>query len=397
MDSRSPVLVITPNEGDREFYNQLAVSLGYAFANLFVGTPREAAALLSHNGYPIKFLIIDVGPRGLDILPELDALAEHCDMNARVVVLGTTNDIHFYREVISRGVIEYLTHPVRMDVIRSVLFRKAQESEATMGKVIAFMGAGAGDGASTLALNTSYSIAMKTKKSTVLVDLDYQFGMVAKNLDLPSQYGIRDAFDHPERGIDTTLLERMAVSYNEHLAVIASPNHLQFMPNIPADLVRDLIQALRLKYDYVILDIPHVWNHWVSAALTSADHIVLVGQLWLKSVTHSARLLAMWRSLGIQDSDVSVVVNRSGSKFKEAVNPKDFERVAGHKISFYISNDIKTVVKAENNGATIMEQGVSALGNQLGQLADDLLKHVDTGQKKSSVKMIAAGSPKGKV
>lgn len=390
MDNRSPVLVITPNEGDRDFYNQLAVSLGYSFANLFVGSPREAAVALAQTGYPIKFLIIDVGSRGLDVLSELDMLAEHCDVNARVVVLGTTNDIHFYREVIGRGVIEYLTHPVRMDVVRSVLFRKQNDAEAVVGKVIAFMGAGAGDGSSTLALNAAYSIAVKTKKKAVLVDLDYQFGMVAKNLDLPSQYGIRDAFDHPERGIDTTLLERMAVNYNEFLDVVAAPNNLQFMPNIPADLVRDLILALRQKYDYVFLDIPHVWNHWVSAAMTSADHIVLVAQLWLKSVTHSARLLAMWRSLGINDANVSVIINRSGSKFKEAVNPKDFERVAGHKISFYVSNDIKTVVKAENDGATIMEQGNTALANQIGQLADDLLKCVDI--KKSSQKLLSNNS-----
>jgi len=207
--------------------------------------------------------------------------------------------------------------------------------------------------------------------------------MVARNLDIPSQYGIRDAFDHPERGVDTTLIERMATHYSEYMDVVAAPTNLQYMPAITADLVRDMVQALRLRYDFVVLDLPHVWNHWVSAALISADHVVLVGQLWLKSVTHSARLLAMWRSLGIQDSEVSIVINRSGSKFKEAMNPKDFERVSGHKISFYVSNDIKTIVKAENNGSTIFEAGSSALANQISQMSEELLVRlrVDVGTK----------------
>jgi pilus assembly protein CpaE len=381
MDNRSPVLVITTNEGDRGFYNQLAISLGYGFANVFVGGPYDAALAVAQAGYSVKYLVIDVGSRSMDVLPELDKLAEQCDMDARVLVLGTTNDINFYREIISRGVLEYLTHPVRMDAIRAVFFQKANDVNTKLGKVIAFMGAGAGDGSSTIAINVSYAIATSTKKKTVLVDLDYQFGMVARNLDIPSQYGIRDAFDHPERGIDTTLIDRMVVNYNEHLDIISAPSNLQYMPAITADLVRDMVQALRLRYDFVVLDVPHLWNHWVSAALISADHIVLVGQLWLKSVTHSARFLAMWRSLGIQDSEISIVINRSGSKFKEAMNPKDFERVSGHKISFYVSNDIKTIVKAENRGATIIEEGSSALASQITQMAEELLNRLNIDAK----------------
>lgn len=386
MDNHSPVLVITANEGDRDFYNKLAISLGYSFANIFVGTPYNAAQAIEHANYNVKYLIIDVGSRSADVLPELDKLAEQCTVEARVLVLGTTNDIHFYREIISRGVLDYLTHPVRMDSIRAVFFQKAADVKKNTGKVIACMGAGAGDGSSTIAINAAYAIANSTKKKTVIVDLDYQFGMVARNLDIPAQYGIRDAFDHPERGIDTTLIERMAVRYSDELDVISSPSNLQYMPAVTADLVRDMVQALRQRYEYVILDIPHVWNHWVSAALISADHIVLVGQLWLKSVTHSARLLAMWRSLGIQDSEISVVINRSGSKFKEAMNPKDFERVSGHKISFYVTNDIKTMVKAENSGLTIVEEGNTAVANQIIQMAEELIQRVG-GDTKGKIKM----------
>lgn len=374
MDNRSPVLVITSNESDREFYNQLAVSLGYGFANVFIGSPIEAAMAIHEAEYNVKYLVIDIGSKGQEVLNELDKLAEQCDVDARVLVLGTINDINFYREILGRGVLDYLTHPVRMDAIRAVFFQKSVSQNAKLGKVIAFMGAGAGDGSSTIAVNTAYAIASLHKKKTVLVDLDYQFGMVARNLDMPSQYGLRDAFDHPERGVDATLVERMATAYSEYLDVVAAPNNLQYLPAITADLVREMVQSLRQKYEIVVLDIPHVWNHWISAAIISADHIVLVGQLWLKSVTHSARLLAMWRSLGIVDTDISVVINRSGSKFKEAMNPKDFERVSGHKISFYVANDIKTMIKAENNGTTIIEQGDSAVANQVMQLAAEVLQ-----------------------
>jgi Flp pilus assembly CpaE family ATPase len=85
---------------------------------------------------------------------------------------------------------------------------------------------------------------------------------------------------------------------------------------------------------------------------------------------HSSRLLNECIRLGIRPEAISVVVNRSGSKFKEAVSARDFERVSGHPINFYVPNDIKTVVKAESKGCTLVELGHSSVANQIEQLAD---------------------------
>ncbi len=378
MDQQSPVLAIIVDEADRDFYNQLASSLGYGFANIIAGSPYQASQVIASHNYSPKFIVIDIGSRGQDVLPELDSLAEHCDVDARVVVVGETNDIGLYRALIDKGVLEYLPKPVEIDALRNTLAKSASDSGGQENPIISFIGASAGDGSSTMALNTAYSLSVKQNKPTVLVDLDYQFGMVAKNLDLATQYGIKEIFDHPDRGIDATLVERMAVAYNKNLDVIAAPSTLQLLPTVKPETIRGLLQALQQQYSYVVLDLPHFWSNWVSTALTSSHHVVLTAQLWLKSVTHSSRLLNEWGRLGIKREGVTVVINRSGSKFKEAVNARDFERVTGYNIGHYISNDIKTVVKAENQGVTIMEIGRSSLANQLEQLADAVAANVDS-------------------
>lgn len=372
MDQQSPVLAIIANDSDREIYNQAAASLGYSFANIVVGTPLQAAQILSSTGYSPQFIIIDIHDRGQDVLPELDKLAEFCEINARVVVIGVTNDIGLYRALLDKGVLEYFPKPVEIESIRNVLIKSVADAGFSDAPIISFIGAAAGDGSSTIALNSAYCLATRQKKPTVLVDLDYQFGMIAKNLDLAGQYGIREIFDHPDRGIDRTLIERMAVSYGNNLDVIAAPSALHYMPPVRPETIRDLLQALQEKYHYIVLDLPHAWSNWVTSALTSSHHVVLTAQLWLKSVTHCSRLLNECVKLGIRPETISVVINRSGSKFKEAVHARDFERVTSHPINFYISNDIKTVVKAENKACTIIELGRTSLTNQMELLADSI-------------------------
>lgn len=381
MDHQSPVLAIIAHDSDREFYNQAAASLGYSIANVVVGTPLQAAQILSAGAYSPRFIIIDIDARGQDVLPELDRLAEYCEVDARVVVVGVTNDIALYRALLDKGVLEYFPKPADIESIRNTLIKSVADAGFSDTPVISFMGAAAGDGSSTIALNTAYSLATKQKKPTVLVDLDYQFGMIAKNLDLAGQYGIREIFDHPDRGIDRTLIERMAVKYSDNLDVIAAPAALHYLPSVRPETIRDLIQSLQEKYYYTVLDLPHAWNHWVTAALTSSDHVVLTAQLWLKSVTHCSRLLNECLKLGVRPETVSIAINRSGSKFKEAVHARDFERVTSHPINFYILNDIKTVVKAENRGSTILELGRSSLANQIEELADSIATKLHSSAK----------------
>lgn len=369
MDSQSPILVVTPNEEDRPFASQLAGALGYGFANVVVGSPNDAAAQLSVTGFSPKYIAINIGSHAHDILPELERLAEYCEASTRVVIIGETNDISFYRALMDRGVTDYLTSPTSVDEVRNAFVAKDMATGA-QGEVIAFIGGGAGDGSSTVALNVAYTLGAINKQNTVIVDFDYQFGSVAKQLDLVTPYGMREIFEHPERGVDSTMLKRMVTSYKNSLDVVASPNALHFLPNVPPEIVRDLINALQQKYRYVILDLPHLWTHWVSTAIGSSDQIVLVGQLWLKSVTHCSRLLTAWKDLGYNNKHILLAINRSGSKFKDAIHPRDFERVCGRKIDVYLPNDIKTVVKAENQGITTIELGPSLLATEIQKLTD---------------------------
>jgi pilus assembly protein CpaE len=373
-------LLIILSLPDREAWAQsLASAAGITEPLILVTSPDQAANYLADHGISPSHIVLDIGNRGRDILEEIDLLANQCEPGTRVIAVGDTNDIKLYRDIIARGVIDYVPMPAdAADVLRPLTAPPVTTSAASKAvtassgkRVIVFMSAASGDGASTAALNTAYAMSQLHGGSTVLVDMDYQFGMVAKNLSLQSQYGIRDLFDFPGRGVDITLIRRMVANYGK-LHVITAPSELRFLPTVSAESINELIATLQQTYDNIVIDLPHVWLPWVAEAAKHATHLVLVAQLWLKSVSHAARLMRSFRDIGIGPDHIVTVINRSGAKFKEAIELKDFERVCSTTVRYTLNNDIKTIVAAEASATTIMELPPSDLARDIERLTRGL-------------------------
>jgi pilus assembly protein CpaE len=375
-------LIVILSSADHEPWAQEVVAaLDAEEPAIIVGSPADVAEYLSENTLEPTELIIDIGSRGSDILPEIDALAQHCMEQTRVVAVGETNDVQLYRALLGRGILDYIPMPATATDIMRALQTAPSKPAATPtdlpakrnSQLVAFMSAGSGDGASTLALNSAYALStLQPEKKLVLIDMDYQYGMVAKHLDLKAQYGIKELFDHPDRGVDATLIQRMVAKYG-NMHVITAPSELRFVPHLQAGAMESLIHTLSQSYDYIILDLPHFWQPWVAAACKQADRLMLVAQLWLKSTTHAARIMKVWRDDDISPSDVSLVINRAGAKFKEAISPEDFERVCGAPIAHYVVNDIATVGAAEAQAKAILQlDDANNVGSDIMAIAQDI-------------------------
>ena len=378
-------LLIVLSDSTREIWaQQVLAAAAPAQPLIVVASPSDAARYLADNALSPSHIVLDIGARGHDVLDEIDALAQQCEPGTRVVVVGDTNDIVLFRAILARGVLDYMPYPAAIDAVVNAL--KAPVAAPTIPatavaavpakhsnkRVMLFMSAASGDGASTLALNTAYAISQLAGGNTILVDMDYQFGMAAKHLDLQNQYGIGDLFDSPDRGVDAVLIKRMVASYRK-LHVITAPSELRYLPVVNANAIRDLISTLSATYDNVIIDVPHVWLPWVATVAQHSTHVILVSQLWLKSVSHAARLMRALRDIGVPADRIVAIINRSGAKFKEAIEPKDFERVCGTPIRYTVANDIKTIVMAEASPSTIIELPPSPISADIGRIARGLL------------------------
>ncbi|MGE3713321.1 MAG: CpaE family protein [Alphaproteobacteria bacterium] len=380
MSNISPFLIVSFDQEELSGLVELARVLGYPDVQVAVGGIAQAIEALNERTTAPEYILIDIGGRNDAALKDIDELALHCEESVRVVVVGTVNDIVFYRELKARGVLEYFPRPVQASELRTVLFNSKALQTTTressgLGTVVSVMAAASGDGATTVALNLAYSLATTYNQPTVLVDMDYQFGLISKSLDLNATFGIRELFDYPDRGLDDMLISKMLVKYHDNLDIVAAPNELRLMPMIRPETIRELVGVLRSKFAFIVVDVPHVWTDWTAATLTYSDHSVMVAQLWLRSLTHASRLLSGWHSIGVSDKDISVVINRSGAKFKEAITTQDFEHICRHSITAHINNDIRAVAHAEHEAKTLMEtEDGGIIRDQFNQFAGHLCR-----------------------
>ena len=137
-----------------------------------------AAALEAYKSAPTPNVIVLEAPASRDaLLNQLEQLAEYCDAGTKVVVLGKMNDIVLYRQLMARGVSEYLVAPFGVvDFIQAISQLFSIVGAKPLGRVIAVVGAKGGVGASTVAHNLAWSLASVTEMATILADLDLAFG-----------------------------------------------------------------------------------------------------------------------------------------------------------------------------------------------------------------------------
>ncbi|HEX4097298.1 MAG TPA: pilus assembly protein CpaE, partial [Caulobacteraceae bacterium] len=173
-----------------------------------------AAVEFYQNESTPSLVVVECGEPKEVLLGLLDHLAEVCDPGTKVIVIGAANDISLYRELMRRGVSEYLTPPLQpLQLIGAITTLYSDPSAPFSGRQVAFVGVKGGSGSSTLAHNFGFALAEKMQANTVIVDFDLAFGTAGLDFNQDPLQGVANALNQPDR-LDPTLLERMMVRCN---------------------------------------------------------------------------------------------------------------------------------------------------------------------------------------
>lgn len=366
-DRPPPFMAFAADEATRAVMIAAAELMGFEATAVIAGDPALAAASLREIPTP-DVLVVDIDGE-LAVAEAVERLAEVCDPSAHVVLVGSVNDVGFYRDLKAAGVGDYLVKPLTPAALGQAMQKPPPAAAAVPamdpaeGIRIGVVGARGGVGATSLATSLAWLLAQERGIHTALVDLDVRFGSVALALDLEPGRGLAEAMENPAR-VDDLFIERATLSVTETLGVLASEADPATCAPAP-DAAPLLTAHLCRSFAAVVLDIPRE-QAGDAALMTALDHLVVVSEPTLAGLRDAVRLKALVLGMGLSDAALHVIVNRAGLFAKGELDAKTMAAGGHLDISHVLPFDAKSAAAAMTEGRPLVQAaGRAKLGKAL--------------------------------
>jgi len=356
-----------------------------AKAHLKIQMGGMAAAIEAYRTAPTPNVIILETEGRTDILAGLDQLASVCDSGTRVIVIGRINDIMLYRELVRRGVSDYVIAPITtIDVVRSICGLFSSPEAKAVGRIIAIVGAKGGVGASTVAHNVAWAIARDLALDSVVADLDLAFGTAGLDYNQDPPQGIADAVFSPDR-VDTAFIDRLLSKCTDHLSLLAAPATLDRVYDFGTEAFDAIFDTLRASMPCIVLDVPHQWSGWTKRALVAADDILIVAAPDLANLRNTKNIFDLLKASRPNDRMPLYCLNQVGIPKRPEINASEFAKAIESDPIVSIPFDAQMFGAAANNGQMIAEIAESHRSTEMfRQIAQRLTGRGETKKPRAS-------------
>ena len=316
-----------------------------------------AAIDFYHKENTPALIVIESGMRGGELFNQLEQLASVCDEGTKVVIIGAANDIRLYRQLMDKGVSDYIVPPLHpLNMIRSISELYSDPETPFVGRAVAFFGAKGGVGSSTMAHNIAWVLAEQQNQETAMIDLDSSWGTTALDFAYDSASGLEEALSEPDR-LDETLLDRIMVAHTPRLRLLPTASSLNTKPVFDSAAYENIINAVRSISPLALLDLPHFWSDWTTNVLTTVDDVVITATPDLANLRNTKNLIDFLRAQRPNDPDPLLILNQTGrcKTAGDEIGVEQFGTAVGVEPSLVIGFDPDTFTRACNDGRMLSE------------------------------------------
>jgi pilus assembly protein CpaE len=238
------------------------------------------------------------------------------------------------------------------------------------GTVVTVTGAKGGMG--TTLISVQLALAAKASGRTVaLVDLDLQSGDLASYLDVQFRRSVADLAGISD--ISPRVLQDALYTHATGLGLLLAPVDGERGEEVTDRVARQVVSALRNRYEVVVVDCGTQMNSANAAAIEMADQALLVVTPDDIAVRAAKRMVRLWDRLQIRKAEeTTTVVNRLTRNTE--IQPPLVERITGTKVArSSIPSNYKELQSAADAGRlqdldarSTVKQAIWALAGELG-------------------------------
>lgn len=306
-DNQTPLLLISR---DIDLHDALAESL--AGKKFKLTAKNDSVAAMNGTAHPLvqshDIVVFDAERFDSETKSAIRQLCSKRASGAMIIALASDDlPLSQQRELKRLGADEILPRESILEelVPQITAWKDRQEAQvpaiwtgqATEGKIVSIAQARGGVGASTFAVNLADSLLGKpsilrkqTRPEVVIVDLDFQFGSIASQLDVAESDALwRMAMDGTIP--DAAFVEQAMVRTGNGLSVLTAPSRYGPLEAIQPEQVARLLDLLRKTHDYIIVDLPHALVSWLDPVLSRSDRLMLATDVTVPSVRATRKLM----------------------------------------------------------------------------------------------------------
>ncbi|GAA2464291.1 AAA family ATPase [Streptomyces lavendulocolor] len=197
------------------------------------------------------------------------------------------------------------------------------------GRVVAVTGAKGGVGTTVTAVQLALA-ARASGLSVALVDLDLQSGDVASYLDVQFRRSVVDLA--AVQDISPRVLQDALYAHQSGIGLLLAPAEGERGEDVSDRSVRQIVSALRNRYEVVVVDCGTHLDGANAAAIEMADTTLLLVTPDVVAVRAAKRMVRLWDRLQIRKAEETVTVVNRHVRNSE-IQPPLVERITGTRVA----------------------------------------------------------------
>jgi len=364
-------LAILPDRAlAQQFLRALPESRAFQISAEWTSYPSVARLLAQLRQARPDVVLIDVSSNLAEGSALIDAACSS-PTPVPVIALHSSNNAQALLDCLRAGATEFLYAPFTAEIQRHAaariasLFPGGEPAEARCGRLVVFSSAKPGSGASTLAAHTAFALHEVTGQRILLVDFALWSGTMRLLFKLPEAPSVAEAL----RAVDANSLDATPetwaplVQRKGGVDVLPSPGALAIGNPDPSKL-RKILECARPVYDWVIVDLPTVFERLSLLMLPESDHAFLVTTPELPSLHLTRKAVSQLTQIGLSLDNFHVIVNRAGRA--DEVTLEAMAKIFKAPVYATFPNDYLSLHKALSAGQPI---GPCALERALWEFA----------------------------
>jgi pilus assembly protein CpaE len=280
----------------------------------------------------------------------------HSGFAGAIITLSETLDEASVRGLLRLNVTDWLPANAPGEAIfqacqRASSARRPLDREARV-TCIAFVPAAGGVGTTTLAIQTAFLLAKRSRnfEQTCLFDLNLHTGTMADYLDLKPVLDLDAIANRPER-LDARLLEVMVARHPTGMAVIAAPRAATEYLRVNGAVVTGLLSVVSESFKQMVLDLPPVWQPWTFDVLHGCDQVFIATEFTVPAMRKALELVdALEDRFKGEPPRARVIVNKFRQRLLGGLRKSDATALLGDALAGFIPEEQELVSEAINQG-----------------------------------------------